>query len=91
MTYSQTLPIVKVHFVFAANQSAATKYDHVEQIKKELSILNQYFVDEKNQKIFEFRLNKYLSFDHFNKKNCALAQILQSPPSNRTYSAKICF
>lgn len=79
ITYSQTLPIVKVNFVFATNQSTTAKYDHVEQIKKELSILNQYFVDEKNQKIFEFRLNKYLSFDHSNKKNCTLAQILQSP------------
>ena len=79
MTYSQTLPIVKVNFVFATNHSAATKYDHAEQMKKELSILNQYFVDEQEQKIFDFKLNKYLTYDTFNNKNCKLSQILEQP------------
>lgn len=91
MTYSQMPPIVKVNFIFATNHSVATKYDHAEQMKKELSILNQYFVDEKNQKIFEFRLNKYLSFDNFNKKNCTLAQILQQPQAIEHIALKSAF
>lgn len=46
------LPVVKVNFVFATNQVKAQKFDNLNQIKKEVDILNRYFVTDKKTTYF---------------------------------------
>lgn len=47
-----TLPVVYVSFVYTTNTPKAREYDNRNQMLKEINILNQYFVDENNQKSF---------------------------------------
>lgn len=50
--YAMALPVVKVNFVFATNQVKAQKFDNLNQIKKEVDILNRYFVTDKKTTYF---------------------------------------
>ncbi|MGK3628402.1 metalloprotease, partial [Acinetobacter sp. A11] len=47
-------PIIPVTFVFTTNSPEATKFDNYQQMRKEIKILNKYYVDDKNNKIFKF-------------------------------------
>ncbi|VCX15213.1 hypothetical protein BANRA_02201 [Acinetobacter baumannii] len=40
-------PIVPVTFVFTTNTPQATKFDNYQQMRKEIKILNKYYVDDK--------------------------------------------
>lgn len=73
------LPIVYVSFIFTINRPQAKLLDTQLQMYKELEILNHYFVDEKNQKIFKFKINHYLSYQDFTKKKCDLTNQLNQP------------
>ena len=44
-------PIIPVTFVFTTNSPEATKFDNYQQMRKEIKILNKYYVDDKNNKI----------------------------------------
>ncbi|RLZ11113.1 metalloprotease [Acinetobacter sp. 2JN-4] len=73
------LPIVYVSFIFTINRPQAKVFDTPLQMYKELEILNRYFIDEKNQKIFKFKINHYYSYRDFNKRKCDLANHLNQP------------
>ncbi|WP_228272700.1 hypothetical protein [Acinetobacter haemolyticus] len=60
-----TLPVVYVSFVYTTNTPKAREYDNRNQMLKEINILNQYFVDENNQKIFRFKPYRYFSYENF--------------------------
>lgn len=77
--YAMALPTVKVNFVFATNHVEAQKFDHLDQMKKELDILNRYFVSETNQPIFKFELNQYIPYQKFKQLKCNLSKVLESP------------
>jgi len=54
-------PIVPITFVFTTNSPEATKFDNYQQMRKEIKILNKYYVDDKNNKIFKYSCKcKYL-------------------------------
>ena len=87
---AMALPIIKVNFVFSTNHVEAQKFDNLSQIKKEVDILNRYFVTEKNQPIFKFELNKYIPYQKFKQLNCKLSHLLESPkPMERPALIKI--
>ncbi len=75
------LPVVNVSFVFTTNRPEAQRFDHKKQMNKELAILNQYFVDENNRKIFRFKMHRYYSYQDFSKRKCDLANHLNQPKS----------
>lgn len=77
--HAMALPIVKVNFVFATNQVEAQKFDNLDQIKKEVDILNRYFVTDKKQPIFKFELDRYISYKQFEKMQCNLRTELEKP------------
>lgn len=88
--YAMALPIVQVNFIFATPHVEAQKFDNPSQIKKEVDILNRYFVTEKNQPIFKFELNKYIPYQKFKQLNCKLSHLLESPkPMERPALIKI--
>ncbi|MCH7315988.1 metalloprotease [Acinetobacter sp. ANC 3882] len=74
-----TLPIVYVSFIYTTKPSKANGFDNKDQMIKEINILNQYFVDENNQKIFRFKPYRYYSYANFSKRNCDLAYRLNQP------------
>ncbi|NAR51435.1 metalloprotease [Acinetobacter haemolyticus] len=90
-----TLPVVYVSFVYTTNTPKAREYDNRNQMLKEINILNQYFVDENNQKIFRFKPYRYFSYENFNKRNCDLAYQLNQPrkiiTENIPAAVKRCF
>ncbi|MDM1019362.1 metalloprotease [Acinetobacter sp. VNK23] len=73
------LPVVHVSFVFTTNNPKAREFDHTAQMMKEIQILNQYFVDENNNKIFRFKPYRYYSYQNFSKRRCDLANLLNQP------------
>ena len=74
---------VQVNVVFATNSLEAQQFDHLKQIQKEIMILNQFFVSESNDKIFEFKLNQYMPYAAFKERNCKLHEVLnQNQPIN---------
>ena len=46
------LPVVNVSFIVTSNRPEVQALDNKAQMNKELAILNQYFVDENNHKIY---------------------------------------
>ncbi len=43
-------------------------------MQKEIEILNRYFLDENDNKIFKFKMNHYYSYRDFTKGNVILLQ-----------------
>lgn len=74
---AQTTPIVKVNFIFATSNIEAVRNDNLNQVHKEISILNRYFVDQNNRPIFQFKLNQYMDYSQFQQMNCDLHEILE--------------
>lgn len=72
-------PIVPVTFVFTTNTPQATKLDNYQQMRKEIKILNKYYVDDKNNKIFKFKLHRYIPYEEFSKLHCDLKQQINQP------------
>ena len=72
-------PIVPVTFVFTTDSPEAVKFDNYQQMRKEIKILNKYYVDDKNNKIFKFKLNRYISYEEFSKLHCDLKQQINQP------------
>lgn len=72
-------PIVPVTFVFTTNTPEATKFDNYQQMRKEIKILNKYYVDDKNNKIFKFKLHRYIPYEEFSKLHCDLKQQINQP------------
>lgn len=72
-------PIVPVTFVFTTNALESTKFDNLQQMRKEIKILNKYYVDDKNNKIFKFKLNRYIPYTEFSKLRCDLKQQINQP------------
>ncbi|MCH7315485.1 metalloprotease [Acinetobacter sp. ANC 3882] len=89
------LPVVNVSFIVTSKRPEIKALDNKTQIYKELAILNRYFVDENNQKIFKFKIHRYYSYQDFNKRKCDLANQLNQPttliPDNLPSSVKSCF
>ncbi len=89
------LPVVNVSFVYTTNRPEAKVFDTRLQMYKELEILNRYFLDEDNQKIFKFKINHYYSYQDFSKRKCELANRLNQPtaliPDNIPGAVKSCF
>lgn len=89
------LPVVNVSFIVTNNRPEIKALDNKTQIYKELAILNRYFVDENNQKIFKFKIHRYYSYQDFNKRKCDLANQLNQPtaliPDNLPSAVKTCF
>ncbi|MFH3698814.1 metalloprotease, partial [Acinetobacter baumannii] len=50
-------PVVPVTFVFTTNNPSAAQFDNFTQMRKEISILNKYYLDDQGKKIFNFKLN----------------------------------
>lgn len=73
------LPVVYVSFIFTINRPQAKILDTRLQMYKELEILNRYFLDENNQKIFKFKINHYYSYHDFTKRKCDLANQINQP------------
>lgn len=92
---SDDLPVVNVSFIFTTNRPEAQAFDSKKQMYKELGILNQYFVDENNQKIFKFKFHRYYSYQDFSKRKCDLANHLNQPKGliadNIPGAVKTCF
>ncbi|ENU31281.1 MULTISPECIES: hypothetical protein [unclassified Acinetobacter] len=90
-----TLPVVYVSFVYTTNTPKAKEFDNKNQMLREISILNQYFVDENNQKIFRFKPYRYYSYQNFSQRKCDLAYQLNQPRSlvteNIPDAVKRCF
>ncbi len=72
-------PIIPVTFVFTTNSPEATKFDNYQQMRKEIKILNKYYVDDKNNKIFKFKLHRYIPYEEFSKLHCDLKQQINQP------------
>lgn len=89
------LPVVNVSFIVTSNRPEVKYLDRKAQMYKELAILNQYFVDENNQKIFKFKIHRYYSYQDFSKRKCDLAnQLSQSKaivPDNLPSAVRTCF
>jgi hypothetical protein len=75
------LPVVNVSFIVTSNRPEVQSLDNKAQISKELAILNRYFIDEHNQKIFKFKLHRYYSFQDFKKRKCDLENQLNQATS----------
>ena len=92
---SEHLPVVNVSFVFTINRPQAKALDTQIQMYKELNLLNRYFVDEHNHKIFKFKMNRYYSFQDFKKRQCDLANRLNQPrpliEESIPHAVKSCF
>lgn len=88
-------PDVLVTIVFTTNRPEARAFDHMDQMQKEINILNKYFLDDQNQTIFDFKLNRYISYDQFSKMKCDLEHLLNRPaqmnPQLIPGSVKKCF
>lgn len=89
------LPVVNVSFIVTSNRPEIKALDNKTQIYKELAILNRYFVDENNHKIFKFKIHRYYSYEDFSKRKCDLTNHLNQPaaliPDNIPHSVKECF
>ncbi|WP_043973390.1 MULTISPECIES: metalloprotease [Acinetobacter] len=89
------LPVVNVSFIVTSNRPEVQALDNKAQMNKELAILNQYFVDENNHKIFTFKIHHYYSFQEFSKRKCDLAnQLSQSKviiPAKLPSAVNACF
>lgn len=72
-------PIVPVTFVFTTNHPSATPFDNLTQMRKEVGILNKYYVDDQGNKIFNFKLNRYISYQDFSKLHCELDNEINQP------------
>ncbi len=72
-------PVVPVTFVFTTNHLAATPFDNLAQMRKEVSILNKYYLDDQGNKIFNFKLNRYISYQDFSKLHCELDNEINQP------------
>lgn len=75
----QNLPIVYVSFIFTAPSLEARKFDNEKQMRKEIHILNQYFVDQNNNKIFKFKPYHYYSYQNLTQRKCDLTNQLNQP------------
>lgn len=75
--HAKPLPQIDVHFVFATNHEKARAFDNYEQAQKEVEILNRYFITEKKQRIFDFKLKRYISYKEFEKMDCGLLALLE--------------
>ena len=76
-TMASAHPQVFVHFVFATSMPAAQKYNNVQQMHKELAILNRYFVTQDHQPIFDFVFKRFIDYESFQKMNCQLLTVLE--------------
>lgn len=72
-------PVVPVTFVFTTNNPSAAQFDNFTQMRKEISILNKYYLDEQGKKIFNFKLNRYIPYEEFSKLHCDLKQQINQP------------
>lgn len=92
---SDHLPIIYVTFVYTINRPQAKIFDTKAQMQKEIEILNRYFLDENNNKIFKFKMNHYYSYLDFTKRKCDLASKLNQPmdlvTENVPSAVKDCF
>lgn len=48
-------------------------------MRKEISILNKYYLDDQGKKIFNFKLNRYIPYKEFSKLHCDLKQQINQP------------
>ncbi|MDC4879085.1 metalloprotease [Acinetobacter baumannii] len=72
-------PVVPVTFVFTTNNPSAAQFDNFTQMRKEISILNKYYLDDQGKKIFNFKLNRYIPYKEFSKLHCDLKQQINQP------------
>ncbi|MDV7450297.1 metalloprotease [Acinetobacter baumannii] len=72
-------PVVPVTFVFTTNNPSAAQFDNFTQMRKEISILNKYYLDDQGKKIFNFKLNRYIPYEEFSKLYCDLKQQINQP------------
>ncbi|WP_407513557.1 metalloprotease [Acinetobacter baumannii] len=72
-------PVVPVTFVFTTNNPSAAQFDNFTQMRKEISILNKYYLDDQGKKIFNFKLNRYIPYEEFSKLHCDLKQQINQP------------
>ncbi|MFJ0275476.1 metalloprotease [Acinetobacter baumannii] len=88
-------PVVPVTFVFTTNNPSAAQFDNFTQMRKEISILNKYYLDDQGKKIFNFKLNRYIPYKEFSKLHCDLKQQINQPYpiSTETFPASVntCF
>lgn len=72
-------PVVPVTFVFTTNNPSAARFDNLAQMRKEVGILNKYYLDDQGNKIFNFKLNRYISYQDFSKLHCQLGNEINQP------------
>ena len=72
-------PVVPVTFVFTTNNPSAARFDNLAQMRKEVGILNKYYLDDQGKKIFNFKLNRYIPYKEFSKLHCDLKQQINQP------------
>ncbi|EXE86860.1 putative metalloprotease [Acinetobacter baumannii 532279] len=72
-------PVVPVTFVFTTNNPSVAQFDNFTQMRKEISILNKYYLDDQGKKIFNFKLNRYIPYEEFSKLHCDLKQQINQP------------
>ncbi|WP_407411142.1 metalloprotease [Acinetobacter sp.] len=67
---------IQVNFVVSSNKADVIQYQSSRYFKKQINILNQHFLDENHQKIFNFSLGNSISYNAFTKKNCDFQTML---------------
>lgn len=67
---------IQVNFLVSSNKPEVIQYKFSHYFKQQINILNQYFLDENNQKIFNFSLGNIISYRSFTKKDCDFQRIL---------------
>ncbi|MFW5442772.1 MAG: hypothetical protein ACKE51_00495 [Methylococcaceae bacterium] len=68
--YAATMPIFDVHFSVLTKNKKAHKKATLQQLKKEVDILNQYFITEAGEKIINFKFKSAHLFDEINASGC---------------------
>ena len=64
-----------VHFVVLTRNSDAHRIATVEQLRREVDILNQFFVTERRQPLVRFRFKSAVTYDEARDSTCALRDV----------------
>lgn len=67
---------IQVNFVVSSNKPEVIQYQSSRYFKQQIKILNQYFLDENDEKIFKFYLGNTISYKSFTKRNCDFQTML---------------
>lgn len=77
ITYAQDT--IKVTFVVASNAPDVAKYDQKKYMQNQINTLNQYFRDGNGKKIFNFKLQQYISYQEFTQMKCHFQKMINQP------------